>query len=110
MADEGQAAAEDGPADVVQVAMSGVVAFDNASGLLQGALVQLRAGQGGIEAAAEELDQLPGDFRLGAEGADDFVQAEAIRLVVGQVEVAEGDEGVDQEASSPDMMPLVTNS
>src|SRR6185369_9396045 len=97
VANEGQAAAEYCPANVIQIAMAGVVLVNGLLGLGQQdpVGVGLIPG-GGVKAAAEQLDQLQRNLRMGAECVLDIFEAETVRLVVGQVRMAEGHEGIDQ--------------
>src|SRR6185369_2081555 len=99
---EGEAAAENGAAHLVQMTVAGII-FGNclpcagkskAIGLF--AIDDRR-----IESGPEQVGELQGYFRMGMEGTLDIIETEAIRLVVGQVAVAKSDEGIHKDSVLP---------
>src|SRR5512138_1346538 len=77
--------------------MSGIVLLYRPPGLREEGLVGCGAiGDIGIKAVSEEPDQLQGYLGVAVEGALDILQAETVRLVVGQVRVGESDHSVHQ--------------
>jgi hypothetical protein len=97
MADEDQGAAEYGPAHLVEIAVAGVVAGDCPVGLIpltfieEFAILDIR-----VEAGAKNPDQLQRHPGMPVEGAHDVLESETVGLVVGQVRMAEADQGIDQ--------------
>src|SRR6185369_7388100 len=96
---EGETTAENGAANFVQMTVAGIVFGNGLPGSGKSKRIGLFAiNERRIESGPEQPGELQGYFGMGMESALDIIETEAVRLVVGQVAVAECDEGIHKDS------------